>query len=162
MRFGAGCDLRRAVALWREQGPVAARSSAPTPGGGKRNIARPRAMVCHAAVLRESLRFKRALLSRRSYAATLPPDRFYCLLDELPFHLIPQRAVRSLRLQENRDQSFYLNRECILCTAGQVPDELASRKAQFSGFALQGTMAWVRNPATGNLLPFWLGPQLED
>ena len=23
-------------------------------------------------------------------------------------------------------------------------------------------MAWVRNPITGNLLPFWLGPQLED
>jgi hypothetical protein len=101
-------------------------------------------------------------VSRRNYAATLPPDRFYCLLDELPFHLIPQRAVRSWRLQENRDQCFYLNPECILCTAGQLPDELASRKAQFSGFALQGTMAWVRNPATGNLLPFWLGPQLGD
>ena len=23
-------------------------------------------------------------------------------------------------------------------------------------------MAWVRSRATGNLLPFWLGPQLED
>ena len=33
-------------------------------------------------------------VSRQSYAATFPPDRFYCLLDELPLHLIPQRALR--------------------------------------------------------------------
>ncbi|MGD1078647.1 MAG: hypothetical protein ABR881_10045 [Candidatus Sulfotelmatobacter sp.] len=99
-------------------------------------------------------------VSRHSYTATLPPDRFYCLLDELPLHLIPQRVLRSLGFQENRYQPLYLNPECILCAAGQIPDELASRKALLSGFAL-GTIAWVRNPTTGNLLPFWLGPQLE-
>jgi hypothetical protein len=99
--------------------------------------------------------------SRQTYAATLPPDRFYCLLDELPLHLIPQCAPRSLRHRENRNQPLYLNPECILCSAGQVPDELASHEALLSGFALQGPMAWVRSRATGNLLPFWLGPQLE-
>ncbi len=97
----------------------------------------------------------------RRYAATLPPDRFYCLLDELPLHLIPQRALRSLRLQEDRHQSSLSESRCILCAAGQVPDELASQKELLSGFALQGTIAWVRNPASGSLLPFWLGPQLE-
>jgi hypothetical protein len=98
-------------------------------------------------------------VSRRTCAATLPPDRFYCLLDELPLHLIPRRALRSLR-RCNRDEPLFLNPECLLCSAGQVPEELESRKELLSGFALQGTVAWVRSPATGNLLPFWLGPQL--
>jgi hypothetical protein len=100
-------------------------------------------------------------VSRHTCAATLPPDRFYCLLDELPLHLIPQRILKSLRLHEDRDQTLYLNPDCILCTDGQLPDELAFQKELLSGFVLQGTMAWVRNPATENLLPFWLGPQLE-
>lgn len=100
-------------------------------------------------------------VSRQTYAAILPPDRFYCLLDELPLHLIPQRAAREGRSQQNRYGPLYLNPECMVCAAGQTPDELAAQKALLSGFALQGTMAWVRKSATGNLLPFWLGPQLE-
>ncbi len=100
-------------------------------------------------------------VSRQTYAATLPPDRFYCLLDELPLHLIPQRALRSLGVHDNQHQPLYLNPECILCSAGELPDELAAEKALVSGFALQGTVAWVRNPATGNRLPFWLGRKLE-
>ncbi len=101
-------------------------------------------------------------VSRRAYAATLSPDRFYCLLDELPLHLIPQRAFKSLRLQEDWNQPLYLNPQCIVCPGGQLPDELASRPEVSAGFALQGTIAWVRSRATGNLLPFWLGPQLES
>jgi|SRR5580658_434847 hypothetical protein len=103
-------------------------------------------------------------VSRQTHAATLPPDLFYCLLDELPLHLIPRRAFKSLQLQPlqpNDQQPLYLNPDCILCADGRLPEELESKKELFSGFALQGTMAWVRNPTTGNLLPFWLGPQLE-
>ena len=43
----------------------------------------------------------------------------------------------------------------------ELPKELASRQAMFSAFALQGTIAWVRDPATRSLLPFWLGPNLD-
>jgi hypothetical protein len=39
-----------------------------------------------------------------------------------------------------------------------VPDEFASRKDLLAGFAIQGTVAWVRS-GTGTLSPFWLGPQ---
>jgi hypothetical protein len=99
-------------------------------------------------------------VSRSAYAATLPPDRFYCLLDELPLHLIPQHARRSLQLQEDR-QPLYLSPECFLCRAGQMPDELASHADLLVGLALQGTVAWVPELATGNLLPFWLGTELE-
>ncbi len=97
--------------------------------------------------------------SRQTYAATLPPDRFYCLLDELPLHLVPQR---SLRLAEVRDQPLYLNPDCIFCAGDEIPEELASHAYLLSGFALQGTVAWVRSRVTGNLLPFWLGPELAD
>jgi hypothetical protein len=101
-------------------------------------------------------------VSRQTHAATLPPDLFYCLLDELPLHLIPRHAFKSLQLQQKGDeQPLYLNPDCFFCSGGQLPEELESRKELLSGFALEGTMAWVRSPATGNLLPFWLGPQLE-
>jgi hypothetical protein len=98
--------------------------------------------------------------SRQTYTAALPPDRFYCLLDELPLHLIPQPAVKSMHLREDRSQTLYLNPDCILCSDGHLPDELASQRDLLAGFTLEGTIAWVRNPASGNLLPFWLGPQL--
>ncbi len=100
-------------------------------------------------------------VSRHTYAATFPPNRFYCLLDELPLHLIPRRVFKSLQRPDDVQQTLYLNPECILCAGGQSPEELASRRELLSGFALQGTTAWVRSRATGNLLPFWLGPQLE-
>jgi hypothetical protein len=99
--------------------------------------------------------------SRQTYAATLPPDRFYCLLEELPLHLIPQRALKSLQRQDDQAKNFVLNPDCVLCTDGQLPDELESRRELLSGFALQGTIAWVRNRASASLLPFWLGPALE-
>lgn len=100
--------------------------------------------------------------SRQTHTATLPPDRFHCLLDELPLHLIPQPFSRSLHLQEDGQQTLYLNPDCILCAEGQVPYELASWEELLAGFALTGTIAWVRNLETGNLLPFWLGPRLEN
>ncbi len=100
--------------------------------------------------------------SRETYSATLPPDRFYCLLDELPLHLIPQHAARSMGLRESSRQTLYLNPDCIVCADGELPEDLASQTELLTGFALHGTIAWVRNPATGSLLPFWLGPQLSE
>ncbi len=100
-------------------------------------------------------------VSRHTYGATFPPGLFYCLLDELPLHVLPRRVFKSLRRRDDESQSLYLNPSCVLCTGGQLPEELASRKELLSGFALQGTIAWVRNSATGNLLPFWLGPQFS-
>jgi hypothetical protein len=99
--------------------------------------------------------------SRHTYAATLPPHRFYCLLDELPLHLIPQRVFKSLHLREDEHQSLVLNPDCVLCRDGQLPDGPESRRELLAGFALQGTIAWVRSGASGGFLPFWLGPKLE-
>jgi hypothetical protein len=98
-------------------------------------------------------------VSRQTYAATLPPDRFYCLLDELPLHLIPKPAWLNLSLHS--DQSLFLNPDCILCACSQLPEQVACKKDVLGKFALSGTIAWVPDIASGNLLPFWLGPELE-
>jgi len=98
--------------------------------------------------------------SRQSYSATLPFDRFHCLLDEMPLHLIPQCARASLRLNDD-GRDLILNPDCTFCPAGRLPEEVEPLTELLAGFALQGTMAWVRDRRSGNLLPFWLGPRLE-
>jgi hypothetical protein len=105
---------------------------------------------------------------RQSYAATLPPDRFYCLLDELPLHLIPQSAKRALGLGREIQDSwkgqppYILNSECELLLGEQLPEEFQGREERLAGLLRQGTIAWVRDAASGSLLPFWLGPRLES
>ncbi len=98
--------------------------------------------------------------SRQTHAATFPPDRFYCLLDELPLHLVPRYAFRRSEIQDG--QRFCLNPGCTIRPANDVPDELAACKDLLSGFALQGTIAWVRDTPGGAVLPFWVGPELES
>jgi hypothetical protein len=98
-------------------------------------------------------------VSRQTCAATFPPDRFYCLLDELPLHLVP-RAALAVKSQD-AGRALFLNPEWGLCVGEELPEELASQKELLSAFALQGTVAWVRD-ATGSLVPFWLGPKLES
>ncbi|HVN21489.1 MAG TPA: hypothetical protein VMU05_22070 [Dongiaceae bacterium] len=96
-------------------------------------------------------------VSRERCSAALPSDRFYCLLDELPLHLLPRSAARVKRLQGG---NLRLNPNCILCPAGKLPEELAGESEVLSAFALQATIAWVRQPG-GSLIPFWLGPKLQ-
>src|SRR3984957_21197778 len=83
--------------------------------------------------------------SRQTHAATFPADRFYCLLDELPLHLIPQRALRSMRLRDPDHAStpLIMNPACQVCPTGQLPQELPSREADFDAFPFHGTMVWV-------------------
>jgi hypothetical protein len=100
--------------------------------------------------------------SRQTHTATLPPGQFHCLLDELPLHLIPQRWLDSqCRRQTLSDQRLFLNPQCSVLPPGQVPADLEPHRHLLKNFNLQGTVAWVRDPATGSLQPFWLGPRLE-
>src|SRR5690242_7364139 len=92
--------------------------------------------------------------ARQTETATFPPDRYYCMLDEMPLHLLPHAARR--RLQEAPERDLVLNPECTFQSGADVPDELRSRPDLLSGFALQGAIAWVRDSDHGALLPFWL------
>jgi hypothetical protein len=101
--------------------------------------------------------------SRQTYTATLPPGQFHCLLDELPLHLIPQRQLQSECWWLNfPHQQLFLNPLCSVLAAGRVPAELEPHRHLLKNFYLQGTVAWVRDPAAGSLHPFWLGPWLQE
>lgn len=99
-------------------------------------------------------------MSRHTLAATYPSDRFYCLLDELPLHLVPRPARKLLSSVPDDRYALTLNPECDLHPAGNFPGEINAPQELRSAFADQGTIAWVRS-STGALLPFWLGPRLE-
>lgn len=101
------------------------------------------------------------LESRRSQTATLSPRQFYCLLDELPVHLIPRRHSGSAANQCLRVEPLFLNPLCELLSNGAVPEELESQPDLLQNFELLGTVAWVKDPATNCLNPFWLSPRLE-
>lgn len=99
--------------------------------------------------------------SRRTLTAALPPGQFYCLLDELPLHLIPRRHFAGHVPKNFPKEKLFLNPQCRVLPAGKVPKELASKPHLLNGFNLQRTIAWVRDLKTGALNPFWLGPRLE-
>jgi hypothetical protein len=99
-------------------------------------------------------------VSWQTLAATFPPDRFYCLLDELPMHLVPGPARKRLSSVSENLNRLTLNPDCELRPAGNFPSEINASDELCLAFADQGTIAWVRNSA-GSILPFWLGPKLE-
>ena len=99
--------------------------------------------------------------SRQSYAATLPPARFCCLLDDLPLHLVPRWAWQALQIANQKPQNLFLNPDCVLLPADQFPDTLCEHHGLFSD-ARSGTIAWVRDRVSGNPNPFWLGPEFEN
>jgi hypothetical protein len=45
---------------------------------------------------------------------------------------------------------------------GEVPAELEPYRNLLEGFYLQSPVAWVRDPITGVMQPFWLGPRLQS
>lgn len=96
--------------------------------------------------------------SRQTLTATLPPGQFHCLLDELPLHLISRQFAS--RLSECSGQLF-LNPLCSVLPPGTVPAELEEHRYLLKNFNFQRPVAWVRDPATNSLHPFWLGPRLE-
>ncbi|MGB8830993.1 MAG: hypothetical protein WCC95_02490 [Candidatus Sulfotelmatobacter sp.] len=100
--------------------------------------------------------------SRQSLTAKLPPQQFHCLLEELPLHLLPRRGIESARESPEASKFLFLNPECSILSAGQVPAELTDRKDLLDGFCLESSIAWVRDRCTGFLLPFWLGAKCES
>jgi hypothetical protein len=99
--------------------------------------------------------------SRQTVTAALPPGQFHCLLDELPSHLIPQRQLQAqCWWLDLAAEQLFLNPECSVLLGGHVPVELEPHRHLLGNFNLQGRVAWVRDPATGSLNPFWLGPRL--
>jgi hypothetical protein len=100
--------------------------------------------------------------SRQSLSAILPPEQFHCLLDELPLHLIPGHHTDGKRQPQDQPDSDFLNPHCSILPAGNVPTELEARRDLLEGFYMGRSMAWVRDPCSGSLHPFWLGTRTES
>lgn len=86
----------------------------------------------------------------------LPPQRFHCLLEELPLHLIPARAPDARRASDESGPLAF-NCNCSILPGGNVPEELEHRRELLDGFHLQSRIAWVTDPVRGFIQPFWLG-----
>jgi len=99
--------------------------------------------------------------SRQRPTAMLPPQKFHCLLDELPLHLIPQHGWKRGNRDGENYQPLTVNPECFITQNGEVPEEFRGYENLLQGFDLQSTIAWVRDPASGSLHPFWLGRRIE-
>ena len=99
-------------------------------------------------------------VSRQRHAAAFPPDLFYCQLDDLPLHLIPRPALAAQK-ESSHEGDLFLNPDCTLYSGEELPEEFAEQLELFAGFALQGTIAWVRDANASSLFPFWLGSGLE-
>jgi len=97
---------------------------------------------------------------RQTQTSALPPGQFHCLLDELPLHLIPRAWPESTLARDQVDRPLWLNPDCLLLSNGSVPPELEHHRDLLRNFSLQSTVAWVRDPATDCLQPFWIGQSL--
>jgi hypothetical protein len=100
--------------------------------------------------------------SRRRDTATLPMHKFHCLLEELPLHLIPKGDLLMKRGEDSSSAPLFLNPNCSILPAGEVPSELQARPDLLEAFCLDRSAGWVRNVDTNSIHPFWLSPRLED
>jgi hypothetical protein len=100
--------------------------------------------------------------SRATQRATPSPEQFYCSLERLPLHLIPQWHRRFFLSHEDRAQALFLNPQCLLLPPGQFPAEVQAYPDLVKKFSLHASVAWVRDPCTLALQPFWLGSCLEN
>jgi len=93
-------------------------------------------------------------------ASGMSRDGFCCLLDEQPTHLVPQRLLRQA-------QTNLATGELSLNPACRLISESSSDRVDAGGGLLTttapagGSIAWVRDPATGTDTHFWLGPRLS-
>lgn len=89
-------------------------------------------------------------------------ERFCCLLDEQPTHLVPERLLRQLQ-RSFGERELCFNPDCRLLEKGQYPDALlglgepsdASSGADF-------TIAYVEDPATTAGSVYWLNSALRE
>jgi hypothetical protein len=87
-------------------------------------------------------------------------EGFYCLLDEQPSHLVPERLLRQSRTNLG-EEGFRFNPDCRL-VSNRNSDLSADVARLITRSAPDGgCIAWVRDRLSGTDMPFWLGPELS-
>lgn len=97
---------------------------------------------------------------RQTPDCALPPSSlFYCLLDEQPTHLTPQRLSKTNVNGSNSE--LIVNPRSHFSRAGEFPAEHPADWGDLEKFALQHEIIWVPSPSSDTLIPFWLGSRLR-
>lgn len=96
--------------------------------------------------------------SAANQPAEFPQERFHCLLDLQPDHLVPERYLRTAAGQTVPSLQLVVNPLCSFMRKGEVPARIMDF-GLLDNFARQGEMLWVNDRATDALQPFWLGPR---
>jgi hypothetical protein len=86
-----------------------------------------------------------------------PRSLFHCRLDDPPDHLVPKGLLRPGLWEGPADRLFFVNPSFFVTQSGGLP-----AAAPTIGFAVQDKIAWVGDPGSGALQPFWLGPELSS
>jgi hypothetical protein len=87
----------------------------------------------------------------------LPRSLFHCRLDDQPDHLVPEYLFRPGRWEAPPGRPLFVNPDCFFTRDRELP---ASAPAE--SFATQDAIAWIIDPSSHALQPFWLGPKLSD
>jgi len=88
--------------------------------------------------------------ARHDREKELPRSLFHCRLDDQPDHLVPARLLRPGLWEGSTDRLLFIN-----------PSLNRNAETATEGFASQGEMVWIKDPANAFLQPFWLGPELS-
>jgi len=103
------------------------------------------------------------MLNPRQQAQSLnQAAEFCCYLDGQPDHLTPEHHLESYWTGDIAGHPLFWNQNCRLTRAGRLPREITGDAEIPGSFEDMENMAWVRNPTTGALSPFWLGPKMQS
>ena len=85
-----------------------------------------------------------------------PEEAYFCLLDDQPDYLAPQRLIA----QREGYGDLMINPACAFAWQGPPPPDIAHRIGDTTGLYDTPWMVWVDDPGTRAVMPYWLGPQL--
>jgi hypothetical protein len=99
-------------------------------------------------------------------APELPRSLYHCCLDDQPDFLVPERYLPSGNEKDPPDRRLVINPKCFFTGPGEIPEGESYPGFTREHFACGSVanshqIAWVRDSATGALMPFWLGPELN-
>ncbi len=83
-----------------------------------------------------------------------PSELYHCLLDEQPYYLTPSHLLDDRELLG----PTLVNPTCWFSWHGDLPNHMASRVDSTDQFC-PGDVAWVEDPATLAIWPFWVGEE---
>ena len=86
---------------------------------------------------------------------------FCCYLDGQPDHLTPVHHLGSYWTEDIAGHPLFWNENCQLTRSGRSSRDLTKDMKIPASFAAMENVAWVRNPTTETLLPFWLGSKMQ-